>query len=300
MPDASTVEQQFVTEIAKILTSEVYEPYAIGSVDTLGNAPFRLMRGWPVDHQLNLDLQSSPPVTTVSVFSQPGQRNTTRFLRRMMVQTVSVPQPTMTASLDGSTVTFTGTGSANELISISLGNQHGMAIRLTDADTPTSVANKFATGLPATAFGNGELLLPINIPISIVIGVDTTRLREVHRQCAVWRVTIWAQSPQLRDQFCALIDPNLQALDRFFFPDGSCSGPIIGAGFSVDDVVEKQNLWKRDLLYEVEYPTDAVEIVPVMTLGDLAYNSVSWFTNTQQPSDYVAVPGSSGSGQTNL
>jgi hypothetical protein len=278
MPDASVVEEQFVTEIAKILSESPYQPYAVGFSEPL-NEQFRLMRGWPVDQQLVKDLNAVPTVTNVTVFSQPGQRNTTRFLRQMMIQTVEVPTPTMIGELLSSTqVRFVGVGSAKEVISVAYGGQHGAAVRLTDQDTPQTVAAYFASALPNATATDDTLTLTTFLPVSVAFGMDVRSLREVHRQCGIWRVTVWAVTPQLRDQFCSLIDPALQGLDRFFFPDGSCSGPVVGAGFAVIDVTQKEKLWKRDLLYEVEYPTDVTEIAPVMVLGDGFLNDHEFFS----------------------
>jgi len=291
MPDASVVEQEFVKQIAIILGEDSYQPYAIGYSAEL-DQHFRLMRGWPVDNQLVKDLQANPPITNVTVFAQPGQRNTTRFLRRMMIQPVQVPPVTMGAVISGNTVTFEGHGSVQEVISVAYNTTNGMAIRLTDTDTPQSVAIKFCQGGMGSS-SNGVLTLPMGSRISVAFGMDVTSLQEVHRQCGIWRVTIWATNPQLRDEFCSLIDPNLQALDRFFFPDGSCSGPVIGAGFNVDDVPQRQDLWKRDLLYETEYPTDVKLVAPVMVLGEGTLNDHLFFadwTNT----DIIGSPGQVG------
>jgi hypothetical protein len=297
LPDSSVVEKQFVIEIAKILTTEAYQPYAVGYSDILGLS-FRLTRGWPVDNQLVADLNANPSVTNITVFSQPGQRNTTRFLRQTMNQVTQVPEPTLIPDVVGNTVVFSGTGSASEIISVTYGNVAGASIRLTNSDTPVTVAQKFATALSNTSALNGVLTLPS--PPGVAVGMDVTMLREVHRQCAIWRVTIWASKPEYRDEFASLIDPNLQGLDRFFFADGSCSGPIVNAGTYVDDVVEKQKLWKRDLLYEVEYPTDTVSIVPVMTLGDLNVNDITLLTNTTVNPDWIAIHGGSSTSSVGL
>ena len=128
MPDLSIVEQQFVTQIAQILTGETYQPYAVGYSDVL-DLNFRLYRGWPVDNQLVTDLNASPSVTNISVFSQPGQRNTTRFFRQMMNQVVSVPTPPLTPIISYNQVTFTGIGSSSEVLSVSYGGVAGVSIR---------------------------------------------------------------------------------------------------------------------------------------------------------------------------
>lgn len=289
MPDASIVESQFVREIAKILTSSSYQPYAVGMCDAL-NQPFRLMRGWPVDQQLVKDLAANPPITNITVFSQPGQRNTTRFLRQHMHQPVRVPAPTMFASIAGNAVTFEGLASDIEVMSVAYGNSAGVAMRLSSTDTPASIATYFAGQFPGASATGPVLTLNTYKRVSVALGMDVNVLSEVHRQCGIWRVTFWTATVGLRDQFCSLVDPNLQGLDRFFFDDGSCSGPVIGAGFMVDDVVEKQNLWKRDLLYELEYPTDTAQVVPVMVLGHGTLNDHSFFTGIES-SDVVDVVG---------
>ena len=154
--------------------------------------------------------------------------------------------------------------------------------------------------LNSSALQMGVLTIDTELPIGVAVGMDVTALREVHRQCAVWRVTCWAATPELRDQFCALIDPNLQGLDRFFFADGSCSGPIINCGSFVDDVPEKQKLWKRDLCYELEYPTDTVSTIPVMVLGNINVNDIPFYSNTTINPDWLLIDGESSGGETGL
>ena len=294
MPDLSVVEKEFVEQIGLILLSDgSYQPYSVATSDAISQ-PFRLYRGWPVDSQLVLDLNAG--VTNVSLFSMPGQQNTTRFLRQMMNQVVNVPTPTMMISLTGNQITFYGTTSINETIAISYGGSVGMSIRLKANDTPSTIAQTFATGLPSASASGGTLTINTVKPIGVVIGMDVGMLREVHRQIGEWKCSIWAPTTDLRDQFCSLIDPNLQGLDRFYFDDGSCSGPIVGAGTFSDDVPEKQHLWRRDLHYKCEFPTDTSSIVPVMVLGEVQENYFTGFTGPGQNAQ-AGIGGISGSGQ---
>lgn len=272
--DLSDIEKQLVQTVAGVLlTTGPYTPYSVATSDVL-NAQFRLMRGWPVDNQLDNDLLAG--ITNVTVFMMPGTRDTTRFLRQNTPTVTNVPTPTMTATLVNNQVTFAGTGFAKEVIGISVGNTDGFSVRLTDSDTPTTMAAAFAAGLQnATASGPVLTINSID-PIKVAIGCDVTVLTEVHRQEQMWKVSIWAPTTDLRDQFCSVIDPGLQWIDRYFMADGSVTGPVIGAGTFVDDVPEKEHLWRRDLHYCVEYPTEYTQIVPVMVLGELAQTDGAW------------------------
>lgn len=268
VPDLYTVEGMLVDSIGSILlTTGGYQRYSVATSDVLGSQ-FRLMRGWPVDATLNADLAAG--ITNISVFAQPGARNTTRFLRQMQQQVVTVPTPSMTATLSNNVITFSGGGSTNELIGITCNaGQDGYAYQLQATDTPSSVASLFASVLPNCTASGATLTFDNHAKVGITIGCNVTVAKEVHRSDQTWRITVWAPTTDLRDSFCALIDANLQNIDRLYFTDGSVSGPIINAGTYVEDITEKENLWRRCLLICVEYPVDVMLTVPVMVMGEV-------------------------------
>lgn len=267
MADLAEVENKFIEIIAGVMFPNIsYNAYDVTMSPVIG-APVRLYRGWPLDTQLRNDLANS--TVNISIFSNPElARDTTSHLRRMTEVVTHVGTPTMTATVNHNTVTFAGTASTSECIGIAY-HQHGYAYRLNDSDTPTSVAALFAANIPSCSASGATITfaLPYGEKITATYGADLTTLTELHRQEQVIRVSVWCPTTELRDQVCGLIDPAIMWYDRILFAENSISGPIRNAGTHVDDMVGIEFMWRRDLLYKVEYATTYQQIEPPYVLG---------------------------------
>jgi hypothetical protein len=271
MAALSDVEEGFVRFIANGLGVTSYTPYSVVTSPTI-NTDFRAYRGFPLDTQLNNDLKAG--VSNISVFSSPElARNTTRFLRAMTPQIASQASATLTVSMTStpgvqSVITFSGTATPSEVIGIGAVTS-GYAYRVQPSDTPTSVAAAFAANMPHATSSGPVLTIVTPHEVSVAFSADFTMLTEVHRQIQTIRVSVWTPTTELRDLICATIDPAIMWQDRIIFPDNSISGPICAAGTFVDDVVGIEFMWRRDLLYDIEYATMYQQIVPPMVLGEL-------------------------------
>jgi hypothetical protein len=269
MADISDVENALVSSIAGLLFSTAYSPYSVQTSDKgLPGLGLRLMRGWPVDSQLVLDLKAG--ITTISVFSDPkvARNITNRLMNTTTVNTEQVT-PTMLATLSGNQVTFSGTTNTGQTIGIGIRPHNGgYSYRLLNTDTPSTVAATFAANITGATANGAVLTLPaLSSQIVVQLGGDVTTWTEVHRQQQIFMVTVWSPTVAIRDQLCGFLDPNLIHIRSLSFPDHSVSGPVIGAGTNIDDVVQKEYMWKRCLYYCIEYATGYVEVLPVMTLG---------------------------------
>lgn len=266
MADLADLENAFVNAISTML---INASYTLATSETPGMV--RLYRGWPLDHHLKNDLLAG--VTNITIFSAPGvARNVTRYLRNSTWANVAQAATPMTATLSGSVVTFAGTASTSEIIGIGVRypivGEKGYSLRLTSGLTPTQVAVAFAANIAgATSVGPALTLPAPHTNIVVTVGGDVTTLLEVHRNDQQVMVVIWSPTVAIRDQLSTLIDPQLIYINHLMFPEGSVSGPIRGDGTAVDDKIGKEFMWKRTLYYMVEYPTEYISILPVMTLG---------------------------------
>jgi hypothetical protein len=89
-------------------------------------------------------------------------------------------------------------------------------------------------------------------------GTTGQNITEVRRQERLFQLVIWAPSPQARTAIVNVIDPLLADTIRFTLPDQS-SARLIYKGSPISDIVEKANIYRRDLLYTVEYATTKLE-----------------------------------------
>jgi hypothetical protein len=74
----------------------------------------------------------------------------------------------------------------------------------------------------------------------------------------VFKITVWAPTPTLRDSASKAIDSAFAQIERVNMPDGS-SARVIYRGTLESDDNQPRNLYRRDLNYEVEYATTITE-----------------------------------------
>lgn len=264
MADLSDLENAIVAQVALALYPSAYLPGALGASNA--GVSVKTYRGWPEQTQLMLDLQAGN--AHVSVFSDPGAaRNTTRFER--LWQWKSLGTPTLTATVSNNTVTFGGTGGAGQVAGVQYGpgkQPLAYCYRLGASDTPSTVAGALA-GLISGASASGAVLtLPVG-PVVAEVGADSVAIMETRRQVQMERVSVWAPTPAARDSISSLIDAQLTMVRNLVFPDGSVSNVITYRGTYQNDYPARDKVWRRDLKYEVEYPTIVTQTAPTMLFG---------------------------------
>jgi len=112
-------------------------------------------------------------------------------------------------------------------------------------------------------------------PIAAAVMVPQPVLTEVRRQDQGFRVSCWCTTPALRDLTAGLIDNAIAGLRNAsgnltrFLPIATTPqmGWIRWARTYVNDVPSKDNLWRRDEVYMIEYPTTLLESDPAMLFG---------------------------------
>lgn len=87
--------------------------------------------------------------------------------------------------------------------------------------------------------------------------------RELKRQTCGVMITVWAPSPTPRDLVAAAIDVYLAANQRMTGPDGFQLWSKYRSTI-LDDASQKAGLYRRDIIYDVEYPTTQAMAVPVV------------------------------------
>lgn len=257
MADLSQVSDAIVTLLsAALYPNGTSQPSAIGY-------PVKIFSGWPVQAQLQADLQTSAahpvPVTSVSVYPQPSiERVTTRYPQEWHDQTLGVP--TITAVVSSLTVTLGGPVTLGQYVTILVGNKVG-SYAAQAGDTLSTMATALAalfTGGFATAVGPVITFNPVaGGRIIARIGAPGTVIRELRRQQRGYQVVIWAPVPELRTAVAEVIDPVLAATDFVPLPDGY-SAWLTYRGTNVADDREPVLLYREDIFIWAEYPTTQV------------------------------------------
>lgn len=266
MADLADVEAALVGLIAAALY-----PNGADTASAIGMAA-RIYRGWPVLGGLDADLAAG--IINISVLAVPGQvRNTTRWNDPSLDTYAS---PTITLSVRGSTATVGGAAGAGQLAGLLIDGL-GYAYRATSGDTPGSVAAALARLIGPTASADGATVTVTGARrLTGRVAADAADARELRRQQQSFRVTLWCGDPASRDVASAAVDLALGQLDFITLPDGS-SARVRFESTASSDRQEEADLYRRDLVYSVEYATVLLSQLPTMLFGDLAYDGTTIF-----------------------
>lgn len=260
MADQSDVE----TVLTGLVTQALYPSGVTGS-STVG-ATCRIYRGWPSATALDADLAAG--IVNISVYPDAArQHNTTRWPADW-VQT-STTTPTMSVAVSGSSLTVSGTPSAGMLIGIQA-DILSVVYSTTATDTPELVAAQLAADLVAlgrVALASGAT---VTVPgVGYLLGrvvAAQPGLLETRRQRQGFRVSLWCPSPALRDETGAAVDGALAAMSFITLPD-TTAGRLRFMSSVLYDQSLNAKLYRRDLLYSVDYATTITQSLPEMIFG---------------------------------
>lgn len=261
MADQSDVETALVALIASTLYPQGIEASGLGGLTG------RVYRGWPNAAALDADLAAG--VVNVTVFPLPGERNTTRYFDVWMV-----PDPvavTLAVTVAGETVSFSGSAAASQVAGV-LADNTGYIYRTRAGDTPALVAASIAAALRtnriAQLSGTSVTIPGVGRLIGRVVA-DQTALWQVRRQKQDFQITCWCPDFASRDTVAAGVDVALAQQRFLLLADGSV-GRLLFVRSETSDRGEDAALYRRDLVYSVEYPTTVTQTLPSMLFGDLA------------------------------
>lgn len=267
MADQSDVEAALVAAIAGALYPDgAAAPSAVG-------ATCRIYRGWPGAAALDADLAAGR--VNVTVFPDAArQRVTTRYPDEWVQG--SVIEPTLGILISATTASVFGVGGAGMLVGLQA-DATSVVYRTAAGDTPELVAAELAEklrGLGWVALANGA---DVAVPgAGFLLGrvvADQTGLRETKRQSQGFRISLWCADPAMRDAVGSLIDRSLSSISFLTLADGS-GGNLRFVSSVLFDQSANARLYRRDIVYSVEYGTTASQALPSMIFGvtDIAAN----------------------------
>lgn len=253
MADTSDVE----TELVDLISAVVY-PNGTGQ-PSIVNATVGIERGWPTANDLDTELGAGQAI--VSVFPPPGmERNTTRWPREE--QLLTPPLHTLTAGIVGNVVTLGGTVAVPQNV-IVICNQVLFAYGVKASDTLGSIASILA-GLIDGQFpgssASGDAVTIAGHP-----GIAQARIAssgqiyvEQSRQEKSYWITCWCPTPAMRDVLAPAIDVALKQLDFITVGPEQSEARIRYVNSNVSDEGQKVQIYRRDLVYWVEYGTGTI------------------------------------------
>lgn len=266
MADISDVEDCIVTSVTSIL-------YPAGSSQSsIIGSLCRVYRGWPNIATLNADLSSGAINVTINAVNESG-RSTTRYLPQWRIRTVS---PGTTVTVSAATISFGGTPAVGDVVGALISGAP-YVYRVQSGDTVDQLASNMAQLIQSTcpATANGSVVV-IQGARSIVARVvcDATGVRESRRQEKDIQLACWCPDPASRDAVALAIDSSL-AETPFVTLSDSTNAHLYYKNTSIFDQAQNARLYRRDLIYSVEYPTVATACMPEMIFGDAVINGYS-------------------------
>ncbi|MDE2468746.1 MAG: hypothetical protein KGL35_08385 [Bradyrhizobium sp.] len=250
MADISDVSTSLVAIIAGALyPNGTSQPSVVG-------APVAVYPGWPTASQLDADLagfsNGQGGRLHVTVFPTPTEKSEPAY--RMDWQALTINAATLTATISGQTVTLSGTVSTPQNVALLVDNA-GYVYPVQPADTLTTIATALAALVPGATSSGAVITVPNGAKLTAArTGGSGTMQRELRRQMRVMQITAWADTPANRDALAQAVDAALSAIPRFVLADQTQARLLYQSGRQIDDQ-SKANLYRRDLMYSVEYST---------------------------------------------
>ncbi len=260
MADLSDVEAALAASVVAALY-----PGGEAAASVTGK-PVRVYRGWPLTGALDLDLAAG--IANVSVFAVPGDtRNTTRW---GAVTRTTQTAPSLTVEVSGNSVRFGGVGGAGQVAGLLVDNQP-FVYRGQAGDTPALVAAVLAQDVRAvrTCWLSGVTVsVPAATKLIARVVADGASLTEWGRQEQAFRISAWCPDPATRDVVCSAIGSVLSATSFLTLADGTSGRVRYRSTASIDDGQNAQ-LYRRDLVFGVEYATSVTAGAPSVLFGDV-------------------------------
>ncbi len=259
MADQSDVETALVAAaMAALYPQGLSGPSACG-------APVRIYRGWPESSALDADLAAG--YVNITVFPEDtGEHNTTRYLPKWSNPAPVTPTLTVTTTQDS--VTFAGSAGAGQIAGI-LADTNTYVYPCQTGDAPANVAANLASQIMANRLvqlSNATITLPgVQRLIARTVASQGV-FNQIRRQEQSFRLIGWCADPALRDAAMIALDSALAA--TYFLPlaDGSVGRLRFRQSLTLDRQ-ENASLYRRDLLYSVEYPTLQTATLAGMLFG---------------------------------
>jgi hypothetical protein len=264
MADISDIEQA----TADVVTSALY-PMGSSQPSIVGIL-CRIYRGWPNPSTLNADLSAGTVNITIGADNDSG-RTTTRYLAKWQA---TRSQPGICVSTTGQTITVTGTPAVGDVVGILI---EGMPFvyRVQVRDSADLVASNLNYLIQATRLSNllGTIItIPGARSIKARVVCDSSASLESRRQEKDLRIICWCPNPGVRDEVATAIDAAIDGIQFLPLPDAT-DARITYRNTASYDQAQNALLYRRDLIYTVEYVTLLTSNRPSMLFGASDLNS---------------------------
>lgn len=237
----------------------------------------RIFEGWPQAEKLDRDVsglnddgtaRTNGPAAQVSIYPMPGTGNSVFQIqdRDYVVTPVSLG---MAVSVVGNVISVVGQPNAGEFLTLVCDD----AVILSRGGASTAAllaalaADAIAAGYAATSDAT-SLTVPFGHELVVRQGGKAKMGRVINRQCQLIMISVWAPNRIARAQLAAAIDELVKEKVRISLPDTS-QAIVKYNRTNVSDEMQTVTVYRRDLIFDVEYATlkifDAYTVTSVTT-----------------------------------
>jgi len=256
MPDLS----QVLTTVTLLAESAVYPSGT--SQPSVAGVQVTVEEGWPISTQIDKDLAAG--YAHVSVFPTNKERVVTKFEREF--QPNQKTAATLTATVTGQTITIGGTVTIPQAVMVIVNGQaaQGYGYQVLVNDTLDSIAAGIADLIPGSSAVGAVVTVPSAFDLVARIATAYTASEELSRQERVFMISVWAPNPNIRYLLGSAIDIAFKQNYRIVLPD-NYYGQVFYSHVEEIDILEQQIIYRRNLFYNVQYPTTVTNTYTTIT-----------------------------------
>lgn len=246
------------------------------SAPSVANMDCIVGEGWPLGEDIDLDVNGKMknaagvavdrpggPRATVSIFPMQG---TGKTVYQILDETYTISPPVINLSFNitgspvtvsggGTTINVSGQPAVGEYLTVVADEAHVYsATGPTTAALLSALAAQASANYPGTSSTATTLTVPVNAYLTVRQGGQAIQGKVTHRQCNQVMVTVWAPNRVARNQFSAAIDNLIKQNIRVTMPDTSQAMVIYSRTNTIDEQ-QAESIYRRDLIYDVEYAT---------------------------------------------
>lgn len=275
------------TYLAAMAASAVYPNGA--TQPSVASVDCRIYEGWPLPDKLDKDMaglnddgtvRAGGAVANVSVYPMQG---TGVEVYQILDETYTIVPVSygMVPSVTGNVITVTGQPKTGEYLTLICDGN--LVFSQTGASTVALLAALLAAvqvNYPSASATSNTLTVPVGHSMVVRQGGVATLGKVTHRQKHSVMVTVWAQNKTVRASLGAAIDNLLKQGIKITLPDTS-QAIVRYSRTNVSDDQQSTGIYRRDLIYEVEYAT--VQQFPgyVVTSVNTQITTIGAITNAQ-------------------
>ena len=254
MADLLDVENVLVAIAANAIYPNGTSQPSVAGIDV------KIFAGWPMAANLETDIKNN--TANISIYPTNSVRNTSRFDRAW--QQLSINAPTLTLTVNNNNqITVGGTVSIPQSCMI-INNGVSYVYVVKANDTLNTIAANINALIPNATVSNAVITIAGSYRLVANVGTTGASVQELDREERVFKITVWAPDYSTRSLIASAIRIAYSSAVRIALPDGLYANIKYSGSHELDDI-QKINIYRRDIMFSVEYATTVSETDYVIT-----------------------------------